>query len=85
MKQDFLKKMEQLFQKTAAVAGYIIAATFFLMVIGIFCKGFLMLKHFEKADIDINANPPPNILAERWGIRVYAISLLLKVGSVLVN
>jgi hypothetical protein len=43
MKQDFLKKMEQLFQKTAAVAGYIIAATFFLMVIGIFCKGFLML------------------------------------------
>ena len=49
------------------------------------CKGFFMLKHFEKADIDINANPPTNILAERWGIRVYAISLLLKVRSILVN
>mgnify|MGYP000244354751 CR=1 FL=1 len=44
-----------------------------------------MLKHFEKADIDINANPPTNILAERWWIRVYAISLLLKVRSILVN
>jgi hypothetical protein len=39
-----------------------------------FVRAFFMLKHFEKADIDINANPPTNILAERWGIRVYAIS-----------
>ena len=38
-----------------------------------------MLKHFKKVDIAINANPTTNILAERWGIRVYAISLLLKV------
>jgi hypothetical protein len=38
-----------------------------------------MLEHFKKVDIVINANPPPNILAERWGIRVYTISLLLKV------
>jgi hypothetical protein len=36
-----------------------------------------MLKHFKKVDIAINANPTTNILAERWGIRVYAISLLL--------
>jgi hypothetical protein len=43
MKQDFLEKMQQLFQKTAAVAGYIILAIFLLTVIGIFCKGFLFL------------------------------------------
>jgi hypothetical protein len=39
----------------------------------------------SQVDIVINANPPTNILAERWGIRVYAISFLLKVRSVLVN
>ena len=38
-----------------------------------------MLKHFKKEDIVINTNPPPNILVERWGICIYAISLLLKV------
>jgi hypothetical protein len=38
-----------------------------------------MLEHFKKVDIVINANPPTNILAERWWIRVYTISLLLKV------
>jgi hypothetical protein len=43
MKQDFFEKMEQLFMKTAAVAGYIIAVIFFLMVIGLFCKGLLLL------------------------------------------
>jgi hypothetical protein len=43
MKQDFLEKMEQLFHKTAAVAGYIIAVIFFLIVIGLFCKGLLLL------------------------------------------
>jgi hypothetical protein len=43
MKQDFLEKMEQLFHKTAAIAGYIIAVIFFLMVIGLFCKGLLLL------------------------------------------
>jgi hypothetical protein len=43
MKQDFLEKMERLFQKTAAVAGYIIAVIFFLMVIGFFCKGLLLV------------------------------------------
>jgi len=43
MKQDFFEKMEQLFHKTAAVAGYIIAVIFFLMVIGVFCKGLLLL------------------------------------------
>lgn len=43
MKQDFLEKMEQLFHKTAAVAGYIIAAMFFLIVIGLFCKGLLLV------------------------------------------
>jgi hypothetical protein len=43
MKQDFLEKMEQLFMKTAAVTGYIIAVIFFLMVIGVFCKGLLLL------------------------------------------
>jgi len=35
--------MEQLFQKTAAVAGYIIAVIFFLIVIGVFCKGLLFV------------------------------------------
>ncbi len=29
--------------KTAAVTGYIIAVIFFLMVIGVFCKGLLLL------------------------------------------
>ena len=43
MKQDFLEKMERLFQKTAAVAGYIIAVMSFLMVIGFFCKGLLLV------------------------------------------
>ena len=37
-----------------------------------------MLKYFEKADIDINANPPPNILAERWGIRIYIYIVVIK-------
>jgi hypothetical protein len=43
MKQDFLEKMEQLLYKTAAVAGYIIAVIFFLIVIGLFCKGLLLV------------------------------------------
>jgi hypothetical protein len=43
MKQDFLEKVEQLFVKTAAIAGYIIAVIFFLMVIGLFCQGLLLL------------------------------------------
>jgi len=43
MKQDFFEKMEQLFMKTAAVAGYIIAVIFFLIVIGLFCKGLLLV------------------------------------------
>jgi len=43
MKQDFFEKMEQLFIKTAAIAGYIIAVIFFLMVIGVFCRGLLLL------------------------------------------
>jgi hypothetical protein len=43
MKQDFLEKMGQLFDKTCAIAGYIIAVIFFLMVIGLVCKGLLLL------------------------------------------
>jgi hypothetical protein len=43
MKQDFSGKVEQLFNNTAAVAGYIIAAMFFLIVIGLLCKGLLLV------------------------------------------
>jgi hypothetical protein len=43
MKQDFLEKMERLLQKTAAVAGYIIVVIFLLTVIGLFCKGLLLV------------------------------------------
>jgi hypothetical protein len=43
MKQDFFQKMERLLNKTAAIAGYIIAVIFFLIVIGLFCKGLLLL------------------------------------------
>jgi hypothetical protein len=43
MKQDFLEKMEQLFMKTAAIAGYIIVALVFLMFIGVLFQGLLLL------------------------------------------
>jgi hypothetical protein len=43
MKQDFTEKMEQLFMKTAAIAGYIIVALVFLMFIGVLFQGLLLL------------------------------------------